>query len=64
MEPERERYAKRLDQEAQRLADLASSLRSEGLDEQAMSLETTIADLQWQCDELDSTELAAVGTDR
>ena len=35
-----------------RLASIARRLRSEGLGEQAKSLDTTIADLGWQRDEL------------
>lgn len=55
-----DRYAPSLDQVVQRLTRLARSLRSEGLEEQASSLETTIADLRWQCEALDSVELEPV----
>ena len=55
-----ERYAPTLDQVVERLARLARSLHSEGLNEQANSLETTVADLQWQCEALDSSQLEAV----
>lgn len=51
------RYARSLDLVVERLADLAGLLQSEGLEEQAKSIETTIADLQWQCEELDSEQL-------
>lgn len=51
-----ERYAPTLDQVVERLTRLARSLQSEGLDEQASSIETTIADLQWQCEVLDSED--------
>lgn len=52
-----DRYAPSLDQIVERLTRLARSLQSEGLEEQASSVETTIADLQWQCEVLDSVEL-------
>lgn len=52
-----ERYAPTLDQVVERLGRLARSLQSEGLEEQASSIETTIADLRWQCEVLDSDEL-------
>lgn len=55
-----ERYAPSLRQVVERLARLARSLHSEGLKEQAKSIETTIADLEWQCEELDSNELTTV----
>jgi len=51
-----ERYAPSLDQVVDRLTHLARSLHSEGLEEQASSIETTIADLQWQCEVLDSDD--------
>jgi len=52
-----ERYAPSLDQVVDRLTHLARSLHSEGLEEQASSIETTIADLQWQCEVLDSDDM-------
>lgn len=55
-----ERYAPTLDQVVERLGRLARSLHSEGLEEQASSIETTIADLQWQCEVLDSEEFEPV----
>ncbi|HZD22316.1 MAG TPA: hypothetical protein VE569_02790 [Acidimicrobiia bacterium] len=66
MKPVLKRYARTLDHEVERLMELARSLHSDGLEEQALSLETTVADLQWQCEQIDSTELASVGarTDR
>ncbi len=39
-----------------RLAHIAVALDSEGLEDEAKSLETTIADLHWQCEELDQLE--------
>lgn len=51
-----ERYAPSLDQVVDRLTLLARALHSEGLKEQASSIETTIADLQWQCEVLDSDD--------
>lgn len=54
-----EGHARSLDAIAKRLANLARSLQSEGLEEQAKSIETTIADLEWQGEELDSNELSA-----
>jgi len=35
-----------------RLAAIAGALDSNGLEDEAKSLETTIADLYWQCEEL------------
>jgi hypothetical protein len=55
-----ERYAPTLDQVVDRLGRLARALRSEGLEEQASSIATTIADLQWQCEVLDAEELDSV----
>lgn len=42
-----------------RLARIAVALDSEGLEDEAKSLETTIADLHWQCEELDQLEPVA-----
>lgn len=39
-----------------RLARISAALDSEGLEDEAKSLETTIADLHWQCEELDRLE--------
>ena len=39
-----------------RLARIAAALDSEGLEDEAKSLETTIADLHWQCEELDQLQ--------
>lgn len=36
-----------------RLEEIRAAMTTEGLDEEAGSLETTIADLQWQYEELD-----------
>jgi len=55
-----DRYAPTLSQVVDRLSFLADSLYSDGLIEQAASIETTIADLQWQCEVLDSAELESV----
>lgn len=40
----------------QRLSSMARSLDSEGRNDAATSLETTIADLRWQIDEFQTTE--------
>lgn len=55
-----DRYAPTLTQVVDRLSSLADSLHSDGLKEQANSIETTIADLQWQREALDSAELEPV----
>lgn len=55
-----ERYAPTLHRVVENLGRLARSLHSEGLEQQASSIETTIADLQWQCEVLDSEELESV----
>ena len=55
-----DRYAPTLTQVVDRLSRVADSLHSDGLKEQAKSIETTIADLQWQREALDSAELEPV----
>lgn len=55
-----ERYEPTLNQVVDRLDGIARSLYAEGLEEQASSIETTIADLQWQCEVLESRQLEAV----
>lgn len=45
--------------EIKRLTAIADTLSSEGLEDEAKSLETTIADLRWQCEELDEVEAAS-----
>ncbi|MGH3651185.1 MAG: hypothetical protein ACRDU9_10810 [Acidimicrobiia bacterium] len=47
-----------LQTEMSRLAAIAGALNSEGLAEEAQSLETTIADLEWQCEELSQRQPA------
>lgn len=54
MKPETKNYQRSLRSVAERLADVARSLYSDGLEEQAQSIETTVADLDWQCEEFDS----------
>lgn len=39
-----------------RLADISGTLSSKGMEDEAKSLETTIADLSWQCEELGERE--------
>ena len=63
MKPTTERYQRSLRSVAERLADVARSLHSEGLEEQAQSVETTVTDLTWQCEVLDSQELASARSD-
>lgn len=46
---------------AERLAEVARSLRSDGLEEQAQSIETTVADLDWQCEEFVPENLDTAG---
>jgi hypothetical protein len=48
-----------LSQAISRLRELADEMRSDGLDEEAASLETTIRDLHWQYEDLIDQELAA-----
>lgn len=57
-------YQRSLRSVADRLANVARSLRSNGLEEQAQSIETTVADLDWQCEEFDSEGANAVGRSR
>lgn len=54
MKSEVRSYRKSLRSVAERLDNVARSLRSNGLEEQAQSIETTVADLDWQCEEFDS----------
>lgn len=42
-----------------RLAAIAGALDSKGLEDEAKSLETTIADLTWQCEELHGADRVA-----
>lgn len=60
MKPETKNYQRSLRSAAESLARVARSLHSEGLEEQAHSIETTVADLDWQCEEFDS-DLDAAG---
>lgn len=60
VKPQKMSYQRRLRSVAERLADVARSLHSDGLEEQAHSIETTVADLDWQCEEFDS-DLDAAG---
>lgn len=53
-------YQRSLRSVAERLAEVARSLHSDGLEDQAHSIETTVADLDWQCEEFDS-DLDAAG---
>lgn len=57
-------YQRSLRSVADRLANVARSLRSNGLEEQAQSIETTVADLDWQCEEFDPEGANAVGRSR
>lgn len=57
---ETKNYQMNLRAVAERLAEVARSLHSDGLEEQAQSIETTVADLDWQCEEFDS-DLDAAG---
>lgn len=59
LKSEAKNYQMSLRAVAQRLAEVARSLRSDGLEEQAHSIETTVADLDWQCEEFDSDRDAA-----
>lgn len=54
MMPQKMSYQRSLRSVAERLADVARSLHSDGLEEQAQSIETTVADLDWQCEEFDA----------
>lgn len=54
MKPETKNYQRSLRSVARRLAEVARSLHSDGLERQAYSIETTVADLDWQCEEFDS----------
>lgn len=47
---------RRIQSVIERLTGIAENLHSEGLEDEAMSLETTIADLHWQCEEMDELE--------
>lgn len=59
MKPITERYQRSLRSAAELLSEVARSLHSAGLEEQAHSVETTVTDLTWQCEVLDSHELAS-----
>ncbi len=61
MKPETKSYQRNLRSVAERLAVVARSLHSDGLEEQAHSIETTVADLDWQCEEFNSDDLDAAG---
>lgn len=63
MKPETTTYQRSLRSVAERLADVARSLHSDGLEDQAQSIETTVADLDWQCEEFNSDELDAGRSD-
>ncbi|MFP3883585.1 MAG: hypothetical protein ACLFRT_12550 [Actinomycetota bacterium] len=54
MKPETKNYQRSLRSVAESLAQVARSLHSDGLEDQAHSIETTVADLDWQCEEFDS----------
>lgn len=56
MKTETKSYQRSLRAVAERLADVAQSLHSDGLEEPAQSIETTVADLDWQCEELDADD--------
>lgn len=60
LKSEKRSYQRNLRSVAERLADVARSLHSDGLEEQAQSIETTVAGLDWQCEEFDSDLDAAV----
>ena len=64
MKSDTKSYQRSLRAVAGRLADVARSLRSDGLAEQAQSIETTVADLDWQCEEFDRDAGLAVWSDR
>lgn len=61
VKPETRRYQRSLRSVAEHLAAVAQSLHSDGLEEQAQSIETTVADLDWQCEEFASENLDADG---
>lgn len=48
--------------EIKRLAAIADTLSSEGLEDEAKSLETTIADLRWQCEEFEIETASTAST--
>lgn len=47
-----------------RLTTISGTLNSSGLEDEAKSLETTIADLGWQCEELGERESTGSGVPR
>jgi hypothetical protein len=51
-------YKNNLQSVMDRLGAIAGALNSEGLEDEAQSLKTTIADLEWQCEELSEREPA------
>lgn len=61
MKPETKSYQRSLRSVAERLAEVARSLHSDGLEEQAQSIETTVADLDWQCEEFNSDNADVAG---
>lgn len=64
IEPGTRSYQRSLRSVAERLANVARLLRSDGFEEQARSIETTVADLDWQCEEFNSEDVNAAGRSR